>query len=136
VAYIRTHDTKQASRGKVVKRYEVVYRAKVREYGQTVTRLRQETYTTREAAEARRDELNYHRHHAHATDPSEQRRRGARSLDEYAADWTAAQRIKVASGKLKERTLDEYAKLFDRYVSPELGHLPITAIIQAVAISK
>jgi integrase len=37
----------------------------------------------------------------------------------------------VASGKLKERTLDEYAKLFDRYVSPELGHLPIAAITPA-----
>lgn len=69
-----------------MKRYEVVYRAKVREHGQAVTRLRQETYTTREAAEARRDELNSHRHHAHVTDLSEQRRRGARSLDEYAAD--------------------------------------------------
>ena len=131
MAYVRTHDTKQTSRGKVVKRCEVVYRAKVREHGQAVTRLRQETYTTREAAEARRDELNSHRHHAHATDPSEQRRRGARSLDEYAADRIAAQRIKVASGKLKERTLDEYAKLFDRYVSPELGHLPIAAITPA-----
>lgn len=32
MAYIRTHDTKQTSRGKVVKRYEVVYRAKVREH--------------------------------------------------------------------------------------------------------
>jgi hypothetical protein len=61
VAYIRTHDTKQTSRGKVVKRYEVVYRAKVREHGRAVTRLRQETYITREAAEARRDELNSHR---------------------------------------------------------------------------
>jgi integrase len=64
MAYIRTHDTKQTSRGKMVKRYEVVYRAKVREYGRTVTRLRQETYTTRETAEARRDELNSYRHHA------------------------------------------------------------------------
>jgi len=114
-----------------MKRYEVVYRAKVREHGQAVTRLRQETYTTREAAEARRHELNSHRHHAHVTDLSEQRRRGARSLDEYAADWIAAQRIKVASGKLKARTLDEYAKLFDRHVSPELGHLPIAAITPA-----
>jgi integrase len=131
MAYIRTHDTKQTSRGKVVKRYEVVYRAKVRERGQAATRLRQETYTTREAAEARRDELNSHRHHAHATDPSEQRRRGARSLDDYATDWIAAQRIKVASGNLKERTLDEYGKLFYRYVSPGLGHLPIAAITPA-----
>ena len=30
MAYIRTHETKQRARGKVVKRYEVVYRAKVR----------------------------------------------------------------------------------------------------------
>ena len=36
--------------------------------------------------------------------------------------------LRAASGKLKARTLDEYAKLFDRYVSPELGHLPIAAI--------
>ena len=84
------------------------------ENGQAITRLRQETYTTRQAAEARRDELNAHRHSAHTTDPSEQRRRGARSLDDdYAADWIAAQRIKVANGQLKARTLDEYAKLFD-----------------------
>ena len=131
MAYIRAHETRQTARGKVVKRYEVVYRAKIRKNGQATTRLRQETYTTREAAEARRDELNSHRHQAHATDPSEQRRRGARSLDEYAADWIAAQRIKVASGKLKARTLDEYAKLLDRYVSPELGHLPIAAITPA-----
>jgi hypothetical protein len=37
VAYIRTQDTKQTSRGKVVKRYEVVYRAKVREHGRAAT---------------------------------------------------------------------------------------------------
>ena len=30
MACIRTHETKQHSRGKVVKRYEVVYRAKAR----------------------------------------------------------------------------------------------------------
>lgn len=59
----------------MVKRYEVVYRAKVRVNGQVITRLRQETYTTLKAAEARRDELNAHRHTAHVTDLSEQRRR-------------------------------------------------------------
>ena len=36
----------------------------------------------------------------------------------------------MASGKLKGR-LDEYAKLFDRYVRPELGDLPIAAITPA-----
>ena len=54
MAYIRTHETKQRARVKVVKRYEVVYRAKVRtDDGRVVSRLRQEIHPTREAAEAR-----------------------------------------------------------------------------------
>jgi integrase len=63
MAYIRTHETKQRARVKVVKRYEVVYRAKVRtDDGRVVSRLRQEIHPTREAAEARVAELNSHKH--------------------------------------------------------------------------
>jgi integrase len=101
MACIRTHETKQRSRGKVVKRYEVVYRAKARtDDGRVVSRLRQESHPTREAAETRVAELNAHRH-SHTTDPAEQRKRGARSLADWSADWLASQRVKVASGQLK-----------------------------------
>ena len=76
--------------------------------------------------------MNSHRHHAHVTDLSEQLDAGEPAAStNTAADRIAAQRIKVASGELKARTLDEYAKLFDRQLSPELGHLPIAAITPA-----
>lgn len=54
MAYIRSHETKQRARGKTVKTYAVVYRAKVRsDDGRVVSRLRQETHATKAAAEAR-----------------------------------------------------------------------------------
>ena len=124
MAYIRTHETKQRTRGKTVKTYAVVYRAKVRTNdGRIESKLRQESHPTREAAEARGAELNAHRQ-THTTDPAEQRKRGARSMAEWSADWLASLRVKVASGQLKARTLDEYGDLLNRYVVPELGHLP------------
>ena len=52
MAYIRTHETKQRARGKTVKTYAVVYRAKVRtDDGRVVSRLRQETHASKAAAE-------------------------------------------------------------------------------------
>ena len=108
MAYIRSHETKQRARGKTVKTYAVVYRAKVRtDDGRVVSRLRQESHATKAAAEARVAELNAHRH-SHTTDPAEQRKRGQRSLADWSADWLASQRVKVASGQLKARTLGEY----------------------------
>ena len=48
MAYIRSHETKQRARGKTVKTYAVVYRAKVRtDDGRVVSRLRQETHATK-----------------------------------------------------------------------------------------
>ena len=131
MAYIRSHETKQRARGKTVKTYAVVYRAKVRtDDGRMVSRLRQETHATKAAAEARVAELNAHRH-SHTTDPAEQRKRGQRSLADWSADWLASQRVKVAGGQLKARTLDEYGRLLDCYVMPELGHVPIAAVTPA-----
>jgi integrase len=131
MAYVRVHETKQRSRGKPIRTYAVVYRAKERtDDGRIVTRLRQETHATRAAAEARVAELRAHRHH-HTTDPAEQRRRGQRSLAEWSTDWLASQRVKVVAGQLKQRTLDEYARLLDCYVMPELGHVPIAAVTPA-----
>ncbi len=101
MAYIRMHETKHRSRGKLVKTYAVVYRAKVRtDDGRIVTRLRQETHATKAAAEARVAELNAHRH-SHTTDPAERRKRGQRSVADWSTDWLASQRVKVASGHLK-----------------------------------
>ena len=131
MAYIRTHETKHRARGKAVKTYAVVYRSKVRtDDGRVVSRLRQETHATKAAAEARVAELNAHRH-SHTTDPAEQRRRGQRSVTDWSADWLMSQRVKVAAGQLKARTLDEYGRLLDRYVLPELGHVPIAAVTPA-----
>ena len=131
MAYIRSHETKQRARGKTVKTYAVVYRAKVRtDDGRVVSRLRQETHASKAAAEARVAELNAHRH-SHTTDPAEQRKRGQRSLADWSADWLASQRVKAASGQLKARTLDEYGRLLDRYVLPDLGQVPIAAVTPA-----
>jgi integrase len=48
MAYIRSHETKQRARGKTVKTYAVVYRAKVRtDDGRVVSRLRQESHALR-----------------------------------------------------------------------------------------
>jgi hypothetical protein len=86
MAYVRAHDTKANARGRVVKRYEVVYRAKVRtDDGRIETRLRQETHPTKAAADARAAELNA-RKHRRAVDPAEQRARGNRSFDEWGRD--------------------------------------------------
>lgn len=121
MAYVRVHDTSQSARGRVVKRYEVVYRAKVRtEDGRIVTRLRQETQPTKAAAEARAAELNAKKHRR-AIDPAEQRARGNRTFDEWASDWLDSQRMRVSTGALKSDTVDDYGKLLDRYVLPELG---------------
>jgi integrase len=63
----------------------------------------------------------------HATDPAEIRRRGERTFADYAADWQAAQELKVSTGKLKRSTLDGYGLLLRAYAVPKLGHLPIAS---------
>ncbi|UCZ61465.1 tyrosine-type recombinase/integrase [Mycolicibacterium phocaicum] len=128
MAYVRTHDTKATARGKVVKRYEVVYRAKVRtDDGRTVTRLRQETHPTKAAAEARAAELNA-RKHRRAVDPAEARKRGNRTFGEWAGDWLDSQRLRQAGGYVKQNTVDGYADLLDRYVLPDFADEPIGSI--------
>ena len=62
MAYIRSHQTRQRARGKVLKRYEVCWREPATDPTTGLPtgkqRSRQESYPTRELAEARRDELN------------------------------------------------------------------------------
>jgi hypothetical protein len=76
---VRTsHETKQKRNGKALRRYEVVWRESVRDsFGLPTgkTRARQETHVTREAAEARRDELNA-RHTTGTSALADQRKAG------------------------------------------------------------
>jgi integrase len=134
MAYVRAHETKQKRNGKALKRYEVVWREPVRDsFGLPTgtTRARQETYPTREAAEARRDELNAARHTTGTSALAEQRKAGELPFGYYARGWLDAQALKVAQGKLKQRTVDEYDRLLRCYVLDELGGTAIAAISPA-----
>jgi hypothetical protein len=125
---VRAHDTKANARGRVVKRYEVVYRAKVRaDDSRTVTRLRQETHPTKVAADARAAELNARKHRP-AIDPSEVRTLGDRSLAEWAGDWLDSQQARADDGYLTDDTVDGYDMLLKQYVLPEPGTESIASI--------
>src|SRR6476620_11804997 len=134
MAYVRAHETKQKRNGKALKRYEVVWREPVRDsFGLSTgkTRARQETHPTREAAEARRDELNAARHTTGTTALAEQRKAGELPFGYYARAWLDSQRVKAASGKVKAATVDGYASRLAVYVLPEFGAMAIAAITPA-----
>ncbi|MGE5696634.1 MAG: tyrosine-type recombinase/integrase [Candidatus Sericytochromatia bacterium] len=88
----------------------------------------QENYPTREAAEARRDELNAARHTTGTSALAEQRKAGEQPFGYYARAWLDAQRVKVASGRVKAATVDGYAARLGVYVLPEFGGKAIAAI--------
>ncbi|UJL28866.1 site-specific integrase [Mycolicibacterium vanbaalenii] len=135
MAYVRAHGTKQRRNGKVVKTYAVVWREAVRdEFGLPTgaTRARRETYPTRDAAEARRDELNAAKHtYAGTSALAEQRAKGEQPFGFYARAWLDAQAVRVASGKVKQRTVDEYERQLHTYVLGELGSLAVAAVTPA-----
>lgn len=135
MAYVRAHDTKQRRNGKVVKTYAVVWREAVRdEFGLPTgaTRARRETYPTRDAAEVRSDELNAAKHtHAGTSALAEQRAKGEQPFGFYARAWLDAQAVRVASGKVKQRTIDEYERQLHTYVLGELGSLAVAAVTPA-----
>jgi integrase len=123
MAYVRAHETKQKRNGKPVKTYAVVWREPVRdEFGLPIPvnpdhpdgpkqmRARRETYTTREAAEARRDELNAARHTIGTSALAEQHKAGDLPFGYFARVWLDSQRVKAASGKVKADTVDGYEK--------------------------
>jgi integrase len=94
-------------------------------------RARRETYPTRDSAEARRDELNAARHTTGTSALAEQRKAGELPFGYYARGWLAAQALKVAQGKLKQRTVDEYDRLLRTYILGELGGTAIAALTPA-----
>lgn len=127
MAYIRSHETAIKRKGKVVKRYEVVWREPHPVTGQI--RGRQESYTTREAAEVRRDELNAAKHTVGGTAAlADAKKAGAAPLCEYVASWLDAQAVHVANGDLKAATAAKYRRLLEFYVLPELGGTPVAQL--------
>jgi integrase len=144
MAYLRAHETKQKRNGKPVKTYAVVWREPVRdEFGLPIPvnpdhpdgpkqmRAQRETYTTREAAEARRDELNAAGHTIGTSALAEQRKAGDLPFGYFARVWLDSQRVKAASGKVKADTVDGYEKRLAVYVLPEFGAKAIASITPA-----
>ena len=132
MAYIRSHETNIKRKGKTVKRYEVVWREPHPVTG--LLRARQESYTTREAAEVRRDELNAAKHTIGGTAPlADAKVAGGKPFAHYAQAWLSAQRVRAASGggKIRADTVEGYAARLAVYVLPEFGTRPIASISPA-----
>ncbi|MFI7170431.1 hypothetical protein [Rhodococcoides fascians] len=141
MAYIRAHETTQRRNGKAVKRYEVVFTEPVRDEmglpvpvdpakptGRKKTRARQESFATREDAEARRDELNAARHTLGTSSLADQRKAGDLPFGFYADGWLRSMDVKVANGRLKETTAAEYRRLLRCYVLDSFGGQAIGGI--------
>jgi integrase len=136
MAYIRAHNTTQKRKGKTIKRYEVCWRESAMDAnGLPIAgelRARQESYTTREAAEARRDELNNAKHSMGGTAAlANAKMAGEMTFGYYAQAWLAGQQVRVASGKLKADTLDGYGKRLAVYALPEFSGRAIGSITPA-----
>jgi integrase len=144
LAYVRAHTTKQKRNGKPVKTYAVVWREPLRDHfglaipensdhpdGPKQMRARRETYPTREAAEARRDEINAARHTIGTSGLAEQRKAGDLPFGYYARAWLDSQRVKAASGKVKPDMVEGYEKRLAVYSLPEFGATAIASITPA-----
>lgn len=133
MAYVRAHETKLKRKGKTVKRYEVVWRETATDPTTGLVtgkmRSRQESYGTRDAAEARRDELNNAKHTTGTAGLADQRKAGQLTFGHYASDWIAAQQNRALGGaKIKAETADGYAKRLAVYALPEFGGKAIGSI--------
>lgn len=144
MAHLRTHETRQKRNGKPIKTYAVVWREPVRDPfglpipldpvqagGAKQMRARRETFTTREAAEARRDELNAAKHTTGTSALAEQRKAGELPFGHYAQAWLDTQAVKVSTGKLKRNTADEYGRQLRTYVLPAIGSTAVACITPA-----
>ncbi|MHC3004158.1 tyrosine-type recombinase/integrase [Gordonia sp. GN26] len=141
MAWIKTYETKDRKRGKPVKTYRVIWKDVERDsYGLPIpvdpqnpegrkrTRNRQESFATREDAEARRDELNAAKHTGQTSALAEQKKAGDLPFGYYAQAWIESQQVKVAQGRLKQRTLDDYEKVLRRYSLDRFGGQAVACI--------
>ncbi|WP_047888889.1 tyrosine-type recombinase/integrase [Rhodococcus sp. ARP2] len=141
MAWVKSYETKQRNRGKPVKTYKVIWKEVERDaYGLPIptdpanpegrkrTRNRQESFPTREAAEARRDELNAAKHTGQTSSLADQRKAGDLPFGYYAQAWIESQQVKVSQGRLKQRTLDDYENVLKRYSLDRFGGKTIASI--------
>lgn len=145
MAYIRAHATgKTHANGKPVMRYEVCWRETVRdEFGLPVpinadnadgpsrSRLRSQSFTVAEDAEARRSELNATRFSNTHTSPSQARAAAEEPFGRYALAWCDTADAKVSRDALKANTAAEYRRLLVGYVLPLLGPKAIASVTPA-----
>ena len=144
MAWIATRDTKQRRNGKPVKSYVVVWKEVARDEfglpipvnaarpsGRKKQKQREETYQTREVAEARRDELNAARHTNRTSALAEARKAGDLPFGHYAQAWLDSMEIKLKQGRLKQRTFDDYGKYLRRYALKSFGGKAIASITPA-----
>lgn len=136
MAHIRTRETGRRRNGKPVISYSVVFREAGRDArGLPIpgkVRSRQETYRTREQAEARCDELNAARHGVGGPSAlAEQRRLALLPFDHYASRWLTEQRRRLAEGTLKIATFDNYEHLLAHYVLRRFGDKAVGSITLA-----
>ncbi|WP_353961356.1 hypothetical protein [Antrihabitans cavernicola] len=96
--------------------------------GRKRTRARQESFGTREDAEARRDELNAARHTTGTATLADQRKAGDLPYGYYAQAWLDSMEVKVAQGRLKRRTLDDYERVLRRYALRHFAGLAVASI--------
>ena len=93
------------------------------------TRARQESYPTREAAEARRDELNNAKHNVGGTAAlADAKKAGELPFAHYAEGFIARQRSKVAAGKLKSRTCERYEGTIKTHLLKPFGAKAVGAV--------
>lgn len=133
MAYIRSYDTKQKRKGKTVKRYEVCWREPATDPATGLptgkSRARQESYPTRETAEARRDELNHAKHGIGGTAAlADAKKAGQLTFAHYAAAWLTAKRNAAADESLKSDTVDGYGRRLGVYALPAFGSRAIASI--------
>ncbi|MGC5023233.1 tyrosine-type recombinase/integrase [Tsukamurella sp. DT100] len=141
MAWIKTRDTAARHRGKPVKAYLVIWKETERDdYGLPIpadpakpngrkkTTNRQETFSTRELAEARRDQLNAARHSNGTSALADQRIAGDLPFGHYAQAWIESQALKVAQGRLKQRTLDDYERVVKRYALDRFAAKAVASI--------
>jgi integrase len=140
MAYIRAHETNQRRKGKAVKRYEVVWTEPVRDAmglpvpvdpanpnGKKHQRSRQESYSTREAAEERRDQLNAARRTSTGTATlADQRKAGDRPVGHYASEF-----IESLRGTVKPRTVRKTESVYLRYIAEPFGGRAVASVTAA-----
>ncbi|MQY25121.1 tyrosine-type recombinase/integrase [Nocardia aurantia] len=141
MAWIKPYETKDRRNGKPVKSYVVIWKEPAwdefglpipadpaRPGGRKKQVQQQETYPNREAAEARRDELNAARHTTGTSALATARKAGDLPYGYYARAWLDSLQVKVAQGRLKQSTLDGYEQILQRYALKRFGAKAIAAI--------